>query len=165
MKIVLAPDSFKECLSAREVCTALEEGLLTAIPDAEILSLPMADGGEGSLTVLQSALDLTLHEISVRDPLGRTVQATFGYSAEKRVAVIEMASASGLELIPPNERRALNASSYGTGELLRRALDLGCLEIVLFIGGSATSDGGSGAIGRYHARFTPGPGGGDDGGD
>lgn len=144
LKIVLAPDSFKGSLTAQEVCNAMEEGFKKALPDAHYIHVPMADGGEGTL---QSLMDANHGEILSREvtgPLGTPVQAKFGYVDSSRLAVIEMAQASGIQYINPQTANPRKATTYGTGELIRACLDLGAQSIILGIGGSATNDGGAG---------------------
>ncbi|OGV55913.1 MAG: glycerate kinase [Lentisphaerae bacterium GWF2_52_8] len=146
MKIVLAPDSFKGCLRSPEICDALREGILSVRPDAEVISVPMADGGEGSTEAVLKAAGGELRTVTVRGPLGKPVEASFALLNDKRSAVLEMAAASGIELLSNDELNPLLASTFGTGELLRAALDAGAREIIMGIGGSATVDGGAGFI-------------------
>jgi len=144
MKVVIAPDSYKGCLSAAQVARAIARGVRAALPKAEILSVPMADGGEGTLQALISATGGTLKRRRVRGPLGNPVWAEFGVLGDGRTAVIEMAAASGLPLVPPSKRNPLVTTTYGTGELIAAGLDLGCRKFIVGIGGSATNDGGAG---------------------
>lgn len=153
MKIVIAPDSFKESLSAAEVAAAIAAGLREVWPQAELLCRPMADGGEGTVVALVAATGGEYRETVVRDPLGEPVAATWGWIAESRSAVIEMAAASGLHLVPAQQRDVLRACTYGTGELIRAALDAGAERIVLGFGGSATNDAGSGMLRALGARL------------
>lgn len=153
MKVVIAPDSFKESLSAAEVAAAIAAGLREVWPQAELVCRPMADGGEGTLTALIAATGGEYRETLVRDPLGEPVAAQWGWITGSRSAVIEMAAASGLHLVPPARRDVLRACTYGTGELIRAALDAGATRIVLGFGGSATNDGGSGMLRALGARF------------
>lgn len=145
MKIVIAPDSFKESLSALEVAEAIAKGWASVYPDAEICLLPMADGGEGTVDALLAATGGERRECQVRGPLGAPVQAHWGWLAGN-TAVIEMAAASGLHWVPSGQRDATVTSSYGTGELIREALDGGANRIILGLGGSATNDGGAGLL-------------------
>ena len=145
MKIVIAPDSFKESLSALEVAEAIAKGWASVYPDAEICLLPMADGGEGTVDALLAATGGERRECQVRGPLGAPVQAHWGWLAGN-TAVIEMAAASGLHWVPSGQRDATVTSSYGTGELIREALDGGAKRIILGLGGSATNDGGAGLL-------------------
>jgi len=144
MKIVVAPDSFKECLSAREVGDAIAKGVLDAAPDAEVVCVPMADGGEGTVDALVDATGGEIVECDVTAPLGETTRARFGVLGDGKTAVIEMASASGLPLVPPERRNPLVTTTFGTGELIKAALDRGVEKVLIGIGGSATVDGGAG---------------------
>ncbi|WP_006242102.1 glycerate kinase [Mycolicibacterium tusciae] len=153
MKIVLAPDSFKESMSATEAVTAMRAGVHAVIPDAECVGVPMADGGEGTVDAVVDALHGQYVEAEVSDPLGRTITARYGYIPLRQLAVIEMAAASGLELIPPHQRDVLRASTFGVGQLISSALDRGAEEILIGIGGSATNDGGAGMLTALGAVF------------
>lgn len=144
MRVVIAPDSFKECASAARVAAAIAAGVKRANPDAKITCVPMADGGEGTVDALVSATKGTLQTTRVTGPMGKAVDAVWGMLGDGRTAVIEMAAASGLALAPPDERDPRIASTRGTGELLCAALDRGVTGIILGIGGSATNDGGAG---------------------
>ena len=146
MKIVIAPDSFKESLTALEVAEAIEAGLKKVLPDAEYVKVPMADGGEGTVQSLVDATEGRLISAEVCAPLGNKVKAEFGLSGDGRTAIIEMAAASGLHLVPPEARNPLRTTSYGTGELICAALDEGVEKIIVGIGGSATNDGGAGML-------------------
>jgi len=153
MKIVLAPDSFKESMSATEAVAAMRAGVLEVIPDAECVGVPMADGGEGTVDAVVDALHGQHVATDVTDPLGRTITARYGYVPLRQLAVIEMAAASGLELIPPDERDILRASTFGVGQLIRSALDRGAEELLIGLGGSATNDGGAGMLSALGASF------------
>ena len=153
MKIVLAPDSFKESLSALQVCKAMARGVRSVLPDADIIHLPLADGGEGTVDALVSATNGRLLQQEVVGPLGDNVTARFGVLGDGNTAVIEMASASGLPLVTPEERNPLNTTTFGTGQLIRAALDLGVIEILIGIGGSATVDCGTGMAQALGVRF------------
>jgi glycerate kinase len=153
MKIVIAPDSFKESLSAAGVARALARGLRQALPEAELIECPLGDGGEGTLDAVLAATDGEVREAQVTDPLGEPVTARWGWLAEQRTAFVEMASASGLELVPKARRDVRVATSRGTGELLQAALDAGAERLVLAIGGSATNDGGAGLLQALGARL------------
>lgn len=144
MRIVIAPDSFKESASAARVCAAIERGLRRAMPSAEIVAVPMADGGEGTVDALVAATQGTRTPVWVRGPLGDPVDASYGMSGDGETAFIEMAAASGLPLVPADRRDPGVATTYGTGELLRHALDAGVSRVVMGVGGSATNDGGAG---------------------
>lgn len=146
MKFVIAPDSFKESLTALEVATAIETGFKRIFPDADYVKLPMADGGEGTVQSLVDATQGKLIECEVTAPLGDKVKSFFGLSGDGKTAIIEMAAASGLHLVPPEKRNPLLTTSYGTGELIKLALDLGVESFILGIGGSATNDGGVGML-------------------
>lgn len=146
MKIVIAPDSFKESLTALEVATAIEIGFKRVFPDAEYVKLPMADGGEGTVQSLVDATQGKIVDAEVTAPLGEKIKSFFGLSGDGKTAIIEMAAASGLHLVPPEKRNPLITTSYGTGELIKHALDLGVEKFILGIGGSATNDGGVGML-------------------
>ncbi|WP_038173412.1 glycerate kinase [Vibrio pacinii] len=153
MKIVIAPDSYKESLTAMEVAKAIENGFKQVFPQANCIKLPMADGGEGTV---QSLVDATGGEIVnalVTGPLGQTVEGFYGLLGEGTTAVIEMAAASGLHLVEPAQRNPLLTTTYGTGELIKAALDAGVTHIIVGIGGSATNDGGMGMAQALGARF------------
>ena len=153
MKIVIAPDSFKESLSAMEVAKAIESGFREIYPDAEYALVPMADGGEGTVESMVQASGGQYRFTDVSDPLGERVSARWGMMGDGRTAVIEMAAASGLNLVPPARRNPLNTSSYGFGELIAAALDEGVGRIILGIGGSATNDGGAGMMQALGAKL------------
>ncbi|HHW7570888.1 TPA: glycerate kinase [Mannheimia haemolytica] len=153
MKIVIAPDSFKESLTALEVAQAIQQGFARVFPEAEYQLVPMADGGEGSVQSLIDATQGSLQKISVIAPLANSVEAFFGLSGDKKTAFIEMATASGLHLVPLTQRNPLITTSYGTGQLIKAALDLGVEKIILGIGGSATNDGGVGMLQALGATF------------
>ena len=144
MKIIFAPDSFKGTLRSPTICQVLQDAFRAELPEAELLSLPMADGGEGSAEAVLASGWGQPHEAKVHDALGRPVKAKFAYDAERRLAILDMASASGIELLQKYELNPMLASSYGTGELLLAAKNIGAQEIILGIGGSATVDGGAG---------------------
>ena len=146
MKIIIAPDSFKDSQSAEGVAQAIAAGLAQVWPDAQVIQCPMADGGEGTVDAVLAACNGQLRRQAVRGPLGATVEARWGWLADSHTAIIEMAEASGLQLVPPGQRDACKTSTYGTGELIRAALDAGAERIILAIGGSATNDGGAGAM-------------------
>ena len=158
MKIVIAPDSFKESLSAAAVASALARGLRQALPAAEIRECPLGDGGEGTLDAVLAATGGEVREARVTGPLGEPVTARWGWLAEQRTAFVEMASASGLELVPKARRDVRVATSHGTGELLHAALDAGAERLVLAIGGSATNDGGAGVLQALGVRLLDGQG-------
>ncbi len=142
MKYLIAPDKFKGSLTAIEACQAIEKGILNFDPSAEIILQPLADGGEGSIDVLKSVLDLKKEWSVVNDPLFRPIETV--YYKKGTTAFIEMASASGLGLLKKEEQNCLYTSTYGTGELILQAINNGAKDIYLFIGGSATNDAGIG---------------------
>ena len=144
MKILIATDKFKDSLTAKQVCEGLQRGILRTFPSAKIEILPLADGGEGTLETLQSVLGGEFIECEVNDPLSRKIKANYLWIKEKQTAIIEMARASGIELLKQNERNCLITSTYGTGELINNALEKGAKEIILTVGGSATNDAGIG---------------------
>lgn len=146
MKIVIAPDSFKDSLSAAGVAQAIADGWAQVWRDAHVLQCPMADGGEGTVDAVLAACKGQLRRQTVRGPLGDSVEARWGWLADSHTAMIEMAEASGLQLVAPGQRDACSSTTYGTGELIRAALDAGAQRIILAIGGSATNDGGAGAM-------------------
>ncbi|EHK8984857.1 glycerate kinase [Vibrio vulnificus] len=144
MKIVIAPDSYKESLTAMDVAIAIEKGFKQVLPDAQYVKLPMADGGEGTVQSMVDATGGTIIEHTVSGPLGQPVCGFFGLLGEGKTAVIEMAAASGLHLVTPAQRNPLITTTFGTGELIKAALDHGVEHIIVGIGGSATNDGGIG---------------------
>jgi glycerate kinase len=146
MKIVIAPDSFKDSLAAAEAAAALALGFQDVWPDAELVQCPMADGGEGTVDAILAALDGEARSSLVSGPLGQQVKARWGWLPDSRTAIIEMAEASGLQLVPVELRDARFSSTRGTGELVLAALDAGAQKIILTIGGSATNDGGAGML-------------------
>ncbi len=153
VKIVIAPDKFRGSLDADEVCAAMAAGVQLAFSDAEIVAIPLADGGEGTASALTRQAAGSFVTVEVRDPLGRPIEGAYGVSPDSKIAFIEMASASGLGLLDPEERDPLLASSYGTGQLIADALDRGVSCIILGIGGSATTDGGTGIAAALGYRF------------
>lgn len=153
MKIVIAPDSFKESLSALKVATIIEKGFKEVFPDAIYIKCPIADGGEGTVVTMVEATNGEIHYVDVIGPLGSAVNAFFGLSNNKKQAFIEMAAASGLELVPPELRNPLLTTSYGTGELIKACLDTGAEHIIIGIGGSATNDGGAGMLQALGAKL------------
>jgi glycerate kinase len=143
MKIVIATDSYKGSNSAEQVCLAIKEGMQRILGEQEYHIVPIADGGEGTTDTVVRALGGEKRRCRVTDPLGRTVEAEWGMLPGNK-AVLEMAAASGLPLVPEDKRDPCLTTTYGTGELMKAALDAGCKEILLGIGGSATNDGGAG---------------------
>lgn len=153
MKIVIAPDSFKENLTSLEVATEIETGLKRVWPDAQYVKVPMADGGEGTVRSLVDATGGEIIKVEVSGPMGDKVLASYGLLGDKRTAVIEMAEASGLPLVPKDKRNPLAATTFGTGELIKDAISRGVEEIILGIGGSATNDAGAGLAQALGVRF------------
>ena len=154
MKILIAPDSFKDCLSAKGVARALAKGIRSILPDVDCIMVPMADGGEGTV---ESVIDATRGkriELKVLDPLMRETDSFYGITGDGETAVIEMAAASGIELLKRDERDPWITSTYGTGQLIKDALDQGVRKILLGIGGSATNDGGAGMAQALGVRFS-----------
>lgn len=150
---VLAPDSFKESMTAKEVCCAMEKGFRLAFPQADFIHVPMADGGEGTMQSLIDATGGTIHSLTVTGPLGTPVQASYGIMGNGDVAVIEMASASGIHFVNEQTKNPLLTTTYGTGELILACLDKGIGKIILGLGGSATNDGGAGMAEALGVRF------------
>ena len=153
MKIVIAPDSYKESLSAADVASAIESGFREIYPDAEYVKLPVADGGEGTVDAMVAATQGRVISVNVTGPLGEPVAGFYGVSGDERCAFIEMAAASGLELLSPEQRTPLKTTSWGTGELIHHALDLGVKRIIIGLGGSATNDGGAGMVQALGAKL------------
>jgi len=153
MKIVIAPDSFKESLSAKAVAENIAIGIKKVLPRAETLQIPISDGGEGLLEALVPPLNGTLVTVMVKDPLLRPIRAQYGILGDDTTAVVEMATASGLELLTEAEKNPMRTSTYGTGQLIIDALDKGCTKIIVGIGGSATNDGGMGMIKALGGKF------------
>ncbi|WP_406543234.1 glycerate kinase [Clostridium ljungdahlii] len=151
MRILLAPDSFKGSLSSKDVCSALREGILR-VSQMDILEVPIADGGEGTVDAIVSSTKGTEYFEKVNGPLGEKIKAHYGILKDK-TAIIEMASASGLYLVPENKRNPLITTSYGTGQLIESALNKGCRKFIIGIGGSATNDGGAGMLQALGASF------------
>lgn len=153
MKIVIAPDSFKDSLTAAQVARAIASGIQRALPDAECVLVPVADGGEGTVRALVDATGGREHMKRVVGPLGEPVRARYGMLGDGTTAAIEMAAASGLELVPAAARNPLKTTTYGTGQLLHAALTKRAQRIIVGIGGSATNDGGAGMAQALGIRF------------
>lgn len=153
MKIIIAPDSFKESLSSVAVANAIYQGFAEAYPKATYELLPMADGGEGTLEALSHALPLKFYTVTVSGPLFEPRYAKFGLLEEGQLAVIEIAQASGLSMVPMKYRNPLNTTTYGTGELILQALDKGCRRFIICLGGSASCDLGIGALTALGLQF------------
>lgn len=152
MKIVVAPDSLKESLTAAQTAQAIERGIKSILPTANVVLLPIADGGEGTVSALVTAANGEIITSPATDPLGKKIYPRWGI-LEDGTAVIEMAAASGLPLVPPKQRNPMITTTYGTGQLIKAALDRGCRRIILGLGGSATNDGGAGVITALGARL------------
>jgi len=144
MNIIVAPDSFKGSLTALEAADAIIQGVRDVLPDAEIVSIPLADGGEGTVEALVRATEGKIAKAKVTGPMGEPVEAQFGLLGDDVTGVVEMAQAAGLFLVPPDKRNPLQATTYGVGELMLAALDAGCTQLIVGLGGSATNDGGAG---------------------
>ncbi|MCI0266983.1 UNVERIFIED_ASMBLY: glycerate kinase, partial [Cronobacter sakazakii] len=157
-KIVIAPDSFKESLSAMDVAKAIEAGFREIYPQAHYVCVPMADGGEGTVEAMVAATGGQIITTPVTAPLGNNVDGFFGLLGDGETAVVEMAAASGLHLVPTAQRDPRITTSYGTGELILAALERGVKAIIIGIGGSATNDGGAGMMQALGARFLDGEG-------
>jgi len=153
MKIILAPDSFKESLSAVQVCAAMTRGIRAAAPHAEIIAIPLADGGEGTTETLTAAADGEMRQARVTGPLGQPLVAHYGLIDGGDTAVIEMAQASGLQRVAQNQRNPLHTTTFGTGELIRAAIEDGVRRLIIGIGGSATNDGGAGMAQALGVKF------------
>ncbi|WP_430933207.1 glycerate kinase [Saccharicrinis sp. 156] len=153
MKIIIAPDKFKGSLTGLEFCDAVERGIKKHVSDIEIVKLPLADGGDGTIEVLKYYLDGEMITLEVHDPLYRKINASYLYSESKKTAYIEMAEASGIRLLKNEELNPLETSTFGTGELIADALNKGVKHIILGIGGSATNDGGLGMAKALGYRF------------
>jgi glycerate kinase len=158
MNILIAPDSFKDCMGALEVAKALSRGILKVDIDAHIRMIPLADGGEGTVESIIDATGGKILKVPVHDPLMREITSFYGISGDGSIAVIEMAAASGLELLEQAERNPWVTSTFGTGELIAHALDQGCRKILLGIGGSATNDCGMGMARALGVKFLDGAG-------
>lgn len=146
MKVVIAIDSLKGSLSSIEAGMAAKEGILKAKPDAEVIVKPLADGGEGTVDALIEDMNGERIDITVTGPMGTHVSCYYGYIKENKTAIIEMASAAGITLVPDEEKNPLLATTYGVGEMIANAMELGCRSFIIGIGGSATNDGGIGML-------------------
>ncbi|HKK16958.1 MAG TPA: glycerate kinase [Gammaproteobacteria bacterium] len=153
MKIVIAPDSFKENLTSLQVASCIEKGIKRVLPKARCIKVPMADGGEGTVQSLVDATGGKIVSKQVTGPMDKPVKARYGMLGDGKTAVIEMAEASGLPLIPRARRNPMKATSYGTGELITHALDKGATTIIIGLGGSATVDGGAGLAQALGVNF------------
>lgn len=146
MKFVLATDSFKESMTSIEACNVMEKAIKKIKSDAEVIKVPMADGGEGTVEALVNSTSGTFVETEVLNPLGQKIKASYGILGDKKTAVIEMAKASGIELIKREDRNPMITTTYGTGQLIKHAIENGIKHLVIGIGGSATNDGGCGML-------------------
>lgn len=154
MKFILAPDSFKESMTSKEACNAMERGIKKVIKDAQCIKLPMADGGEGTVEALVEATNGKFISTKVTPPLGeRKIGALYGLLSDGKRAVIEMATASGIQLVKREERNPLLATTYGTGEIILDAMNKGVNQVIIGIGGSATNDGGAGMLMALGVKF------------
>ncbi|MFD2213275.1 glycerate kinase [Metabacillus endolithicus] len=153
MKIIVAPDSFKGSISAYDICLAVKEGIIRVHPNAKVCLLPLADGGEGTVDNLVAASNGQLIRANVRGPLNAEVNAVYGVLGDKKTVVIEMAQASGLPLLKDTEKNPMISTSYGTGELIKHALDAGYRQFIIGLGGSATNDGGVGMLRALGVEF------------
>ena len=153
MKIVIAPDSFKETLSAFEVASAIESSFQNVFPEAEIIKIPIADGGEGTVEAIVRATDGSFEFSEVEGPMGNITSAKWGMLGNSKTAVIEIAEACGLHLVQANKRNPMTASSFGVGQLVVAALDKGAKKIIIGLGGSATNDGGYGFLRAIGVQF------------
>ncbi len=153
MKVIIAPDSFKGSLSAVEVASGINKGVRNAFSHAETHLLPVADGGEGTMETLIAATNGKVKEVKVTGPLGDSVKAMYGVLGNGETCVIEVASASGLALVPADQLNPLKTTTYGTGELIKAALDDGFRSFIFALGGSATNDGGAGMLQALGARL------------
>ena len=156
MKFVLAPDSFKESMTAKEVCQAMENGIRKVLPDAKIISVPMSDGGEGTMDSLIDATNGQKYAVKVTEPLGTPVTAHYGILGDQKTAIIEMAEASGLSYVPQDKRTPTTikkTTTFGTGELINAALKHDVTRVIIGLGGSSTNDGGSGMAQAIGVKF------------
>lgn len=153
VKIVIAPDSFKGAISARDICTSVKTGVHRVFPKAEVIEIPLADGGEGTMENLVYSTGGSFLDIEVKGPIGAPVMATIGLLSDQETAIIEMAQASGLTLLSNEERNPKIATSYGVGELIKHALDRNYRKFIIGLGGSATNDGGTGLLKALGVRF------------
>lgn len=144
MNILICPDKFKDSLKAFDVAKALKQGIQSVFPTTHVHCLPLADGGEGTLDAIESILPVQKIRLTVRNPLFKSIKAHYLFDEQKHIAYIEMAQASGIELLQSEERNPMKTSTYGTGELILHAIQTGAKKIILFVGGSATNDGGMG---------------------
>jgi glycerate kinase len=153
MKVVVAMDSFKGSLSSNELANSVENGIKKVYSDAKVIKIPVADGGEGTVESLVEGTKGHFVEVKVSDPLMNSIKVNYGILGDGKIAVIEMATASGLPLVPENLRNPMNTTTYGTGEMIKDAISKGCREFIIGIGGSATNDGGIGMMKALGVKF------------
>lgn len=158
MKIVIAIDAFKESITSLQAGEAVRSGVLAAMPEANVDVFPLADGGEGTVEAMTAVLEGQIVPIQVTGPLGEQITAQYGIIPQRKIAVIEIQQAAGLMMVSPEKRNPLNTTTYGVGEMIRHALDLGYREFIVGLGGSATNDGGLGMLEALGARFLDGYG-------
>ena len=154
MKIVIAVDSFKGCLSSSSIAEAVEEGILNVLPGCEVIKVPIADGGEGTVEALVDATCGKIIILPVHNPLMQPIQASYGMTGDGQTAIIEMSAASGLSLIPPKPGNVMHTTTFGTGEMIADAIKRGCRNFIIGVGGSATNDAGIGMMQALGVRFT-----------
>lgn len=154
MKIVIAVDSFKGCLSSSSIANAVEEGIQNTLPGCEVIKVPIADGGEGTVDALVDATQGKIITIPVHNPLMQPIQASYGMTGDGQTAIIEMSAASGLDLIPLRPGNIMDTTTYGTGEMIADAIERGCRNFIIGVGGSATNDAGTGMMQALGVRFT-----------
>ena len=154
MKIVIAVDSFKGCLSSSSIAEAVEEGILNVLPGCEIIKVPIADGGEGTVEALVDATRGKIITLPVHNPLMQPIRASYGMTGDGQTAIIEMSAASGLSLIPPKPGNVMHTTTFGTGEMIADAIKRGCRNFIVGVGGSATNDAGIGMMQALGVRFT-----------
>ena len=154
MKILIAPQSYKGSISAIKVAEAIKQGALNIFPDIKSLIIPVADGGDGTLETLVESTNGTIHNSNATGPLGNSIPVIWGTLGDSKTAIIEMARISGLALVPQNKRNPYYTTSYGLGEIIKEALDLGYRKFIIGIGGSATNDGGAGMAQALGVKLT-----------
>ena len=154
MKIVIAVDSFKGCLSSSSIAKAVEEGIFNTLPECEVIKVPIADGGEGTVEALVDATQGKKITLPVHNPLMQPIHAGYGMTGDGRTAIIEMSAASGLNMIPLKPGNIMNTTTYGTGEMIADAIKRGCRNFIIGVGGSATNDAGTGMMQALGVRFT-----------
>lgn len=153
VKIVIAIDGFKESLTSLQAGESARAGVLAAMPDADVHVFPLADGGEGTVEAMTTVLEGQILQVPVTGPLGEQITAQYGIIPHRKLAVLEMQQASGLMLVSPEKRNPMNTTTYGVGEIIRHAMDLGYREFIVGLGGSATNDGGAGMLEALGIRF------------